>query len=129
MNVWRSVGEADATPFLFSPERLRLPTLLGITIQEEQSRKDCSSSAEVRCRKRLCVPQVPSADETQQESPEATTASSSPPQTSPPSLPEMDFFHSDPFTDREAPQASPSLNYAIRWFALCHCITVILFIF
>lgn len=53
----------------------------------------------------LCVSQVVSPDETQQESPEAatTTGSSSPPQTSPPSLPEMDFFHSDPFTDREAP--------------------------
>ncbi|XP_075879013.1 epidermal growth factor receptor substrate 15 isoform X2 [Nelusetta ayraudi] len=44
---------------------------------------------------------VASPDETQQESPEATTTSSSPPHTSPPSLPEMDFFHSDPFTDHD----------------------------
>uniref|UniRef100_A0A665U7M4 Epidermal growth factor receptor pathway substrate 15 n=1 Tax=Echeneis naucrates TaxID=173247 RepID=A0A665U7M4_ECHNA len=40
-----------------------------------------------------------------EESPETTTTSLPvslmPPQTSPPSLPEMDFFHSDPFTDHD----------------------------
>lgn len=132
----------DATCFLFSPEwfisgrqdRLisRLPRfqskcLLGIA--SNKNNPEGLSSVEVHCHKGLRVPQVASPDETQQESPEATTTSSSPPQTSPPSLPEMDFFHSDPFTDREAPQASPSLNYTISWCALCNCITVFLFFF
>uniref|UniRef100_A0A8C9YFJ6 Epidermal growth factor receptor pathway substrate 15 n=1 Tax=Sander lucioperca TaxID=283035 RepID=A0A8C9YFJ6_SANLU len=34
--------------------------------------------------------------------------------TSPPSLPEMDFFHSDPFTDREFPQTSVTIAVSLQ---------------